>query len=79
MQLRQHDYLPVLFDFDKPASKDLTGTVQTLANMARFIITIFTDPSSVPRTSWLWWSRLPGPGPAGAFGRTGMSTPCSGT
>jgi hypothetical protein len=38
----------VLFDFDKPASKDLTGTVQTLANMARFIIADVTDPSSVP-------------------------------
>jgi hypothetical protein len=47
-ELRQRDYLPVLFDFDKPASKDLTGTVQTLANMARFIIADLTDPSSVP-------------------------------
>jgi uncharacterized protein YjbI with pentapeptide repeats len=47
-ELRQRDYLPVLFDFDKPASKDLTGTVQTLANMGRFIIADLTDPSSVP-------------------------------
>jgi uncharacterized protein YjbI with pentapeptide repeats len=47
-ELRQRDYTPVLFDFDKPASKDLTGTVQTLANMARFIIADVTDPSSVP-------------------------------
>jgi hypothetical protein len=47
-ELRQRDYLPVLFDFDKPASKDLTGTVQTLANMARFGIADLTDPSSVP-------------------------------
>ena len=44
----KRDYLPVLFDFDKPASKDLTGTVQTLANMARFVIADLTDPSSVP-------------------------------
>jgi len=47
-QLREKDYLPVLFDFEKPASKDLTGTVTTLANMARFIIADLTDPSSVP-------------------------------
>jgi hypothetical protein len=36
------------FDFDKPGSKDLTGTVQTLANMTRFVIADVTDPSSVP-------------------------------
>ena len=47
-QLRERGYLPVLFDFDKPESKDLTGTVTTLANMARFIVADLTDPSSVP-------------------------------
>jgi uncharacterized protein YjbI with pentapeptide repeats len=47
-ELRKRDYLPVLFDFQKPESKDLTGTVTTLANMARFIIADLTDPSSVP-------------------------------
>jgi uncharacterized protein YjbI with pentapeptide repeats len=47
-ELREHDYLPILFDFEKPNSKDLTGTVTTLANMARFIIADLTDPSSVP-------------------------------
>jgi Pentapeptide repeats (8 copies) len=57
-ELRRHDYLPVLFDFDKPASRDLTGTVQTLANMARFIIADLTG-RRVRRTSLLSWSRLP--------------------
>jgi len=47
-EVRKLGYSPVLFDFEKPASKDLTGTVQTLANMARFIIADLTDPSSVP-------------------------------
>lgn len=37
-----------MFDFKKPDSKDLTGTISTLANMARFIIADLTDPSSVP-------------------------------
>jgi len=47
-ELLKRDYVPVLFDFEKPASKDLTGTISTLANMARFIIADLTDPSSVP-------------------------------
>jgi len=47
-ELRKRDYVPILFDFEKPASKDLTGTISTLANMARFIIADLTDPASVP-------------------------------
>jgi hypothetical protein len=47
-ELRKRDYLPILFDFEKPASKSLTGTVQTLAHMARFVIADLTEPSSVP-------------------------------
>src|SRR5262245_22398472 len=35
-ELRKHDYIPVLFDFEKRASKDITGTVETRARMARF-------------------------------------------
>ena len=47
-ELRERDYLPILFDFDKPTSKDLTGTVKTLANMVRFIVADGTDPKSIP-------------------------------
>jgi hypothetical protein len=47
-ELGRRDYSPVLFDFEKPASKDVTGTVETLARMAKFIIVDLTDPSSVP-------------------------------
>jgi len=47
-ELRRQNLTPILFDFDKPASKDLTGTVETLARLARFIIADLTDPSSIP-------------------------------
>jgi hypothetical protein len=40
--------VPILFDFDKPASQDLTATVSTLAHLVRFIIADLTDPSSIP-------------------------------
>jgi len=46
--LRSRNLAPVLFDFAKPASKDLTGTVETLARMARFIIADLTDYGSIP-------------------------------
>jgi uncharacterized protein YjbI with pentapeptide repeats len=46
--LRNRHYLPILFDFKKPDSKDLTGTMSTLAHMARFIIADLTDPSCIP-------------------------------
>jgi uncharacterized protein YjbI with pentapeptide repeats len=46
--LREHDYVPVLFDFTGPESKTTTDTVSLLARMARFVIADLTDPSSVP-------------------------------
>src|SRR6185503_16931503 len=47
-ELRRMDFTPIVFDFEKPAGKDLTGTVETLARMSRFIIADLTDPSSIP-------------------------------
>jgi hypothetical protein len=48
-ELRQRDYLPIMFDFDQPVSRDLTETISTLAHMARFIIADITDPRSIPQ------------------------------
>lgn len=47
--LRTHGYLPILFDFDKPGSRNFTETVRTLAHLSRFIIADLTDPSSIPQ------------------------------
>src|SRR5262249_9663882 len=48
-ELRRHDYLPILFDFDVPTNRDITDTVSLLARMARFIVADLTDPSSIPK------------------------------
>jgi hypothetical protein len=48
-ELREHDYLPILFDFNVPATRDITETISLLAHMARFIIADLTDPSSIPK------------------------------
>jgi len=47
-ELHKHDYLPVLFDFDKPASRDTFETITTLARLSRFIIADITNPRSIP-------------------------------
>jgi hypothetical protein len=48
-ELRHRNYLPIVFDFEKSASRDLTETISTLAHMARFIIADITDPKSIPQ------------------------------
>jgi uncharacterized protein YjbI with pentapeptide repeats len=48
-ELRKRDYVPILFDFDPSATRDITETITLLARMARFIIADLTDPSSIPK------------------------------
>lgn len=48
-ELRKNDYLPILFDFDKPTSRDTHETITTLARLARFVIADITNPKSIPQ------------------------------
>jgi len=46
-ELRKHDYLPILFDFEKPVSRDTDETITLLARMARFVIADISDAKAV--------------------------------
>jgi uncharacterized protein YjbI with pentapeptide repeats len=48
-ELHKQGYLPILFDFDKPATRDITETVTILAGMSRFVIADITDAKSIPQ------------------------------
>jgi uncharacterized protein YjbI with pentapeptide repeats len=48
-ELRTQDYVPILFDFDHPGSRDITETVTILARLARFIIADLTGAKSIPQ------------------------------
>jgi len=48
-ELRRRDYLPILFDFDKPANRDVTETISLLARMARFVVADITDAKAIPQ------------------------------
>ena len=47
--LRAKGYSPVLFDFEKPTSRDITETVRILAGLARFVVADITDAKSIPQ------------------------------
>jgi uncharacterized protein YjbI with pentapeptide repeats len=47
-ELRKRDYVPIVFNFDKPETKDFTETVRLLAGMSKFVIADITNPKSSP-------------------------------
>lgn len=46
-ELRSRGYCSVLFDFEKPSSRDHIETVCTLAHFARFVVADFTDAKTI--------------------------------
>ncbi len=48
-ELRKRGFTPVIFDFKKPLSRNLTETVSTLAHLSLFVIADLTDPRSIPQ------------------------------
>lgn len=46
--LRTQDVIPVMFDFDKPSTRNLTETVLTLASMSKYVIADLSSPRSLP-------------------------------
>ena len=46
-ELRKRDYLPILFDFEKPRSRNTDETITLLARMARFVVADISDAKSV--------------------------------
>jgi hypothetical protein len=46
-ELRKRNYLPVMFDFEKPTSQTTDETITLLARMARFVIADLSDAKSI--------------------------------
>ncbi len=48
-ELRRMNYLPILFDFEKPQNRNLTETVITLASLSKAVICDLTNPACIPQ------------------------------
>src|SRR5262249_3034496 len=47
-KLRSLGFAPMVFNFDKPETKDFTETVRLLASLSKFVIVDLTTPRSAP-------------------------------
>jgi Pentapeptide repeats (8 copies) len=47
-KLRNLGFVPMVFNFDKPETKDFTETVRLLCNLSHFVIVDITNPRSAP-------------------------------
>jgi hypothetical protein len=47
-RLRSLGFVPMVFNFDKPETKDFTETVRLLAGLSHFVIVDITNPRSAP-------------------------------
>ena len=47
-KLRSLNFLPIVFDFERPTERDFTETIMTLAGLSCFIIADITNPKSSP-------------------------------
>ncbi len=47
-ELRTHNLLPIIFDFEGATTRDITETIKTLAGLSLFVIADITNPKSAP-------------------------------
>ncbi len=47
--LKKKNYVPILFDFEKPGKKDLTETIGLIGRMSKFVVADLTDAKSIPQ------------------------------
>jgi hypothetical protein len=47
-ELRKHNLLPIIFDFERSTARDFTETIRVLAGLCLFVIADITNPKSSP-------------------------------
>jgi hypothetical protein len=47
-KIREHNLIPIIFDFERATDRDFTETIKTLAGLSLFVIADITNPRSAP-------------------------------